>query len=208
MDQANVFSRPPSPSLRVCLFAFVSRPRLTLPFFLLVVVVVQWPSRPGRCAEFAKLIEIDSAVSSRLAWEAFLGMAPQLSTKQLSPDPSEPRIHHMERGPDGLAGWKVYDDNKASWVDAWAHYYDEKSMKSKSSWAQYEREKHDIAQRRSRSGSDATRAPSPYKSAPAATKISFSLSIDTDISTAPTRSWKPEVRTMPRRRATMPIPSL
>lgn len=154
----------------------------------------------------AKLIEIDSAVSSRLAWEAFLGMAKPSPSNGVAQDISEPGICRPELDPDAPLpqnGWKIYDESKAAWVDAWARYYEEKSTADATRWAEYEKNK-DYVQRRWRSATES--GPFPLKSAkgaPAATKISFNLSVDTDLAAA-ARQWsKPST---PRPDGTLPKP--
>lgn len=172
------------------------------------VAVVWRQSCPGRSATFAKLIEIDSAVSSRLAWEAFLGMAKPFPSRGVAQD-GEPAICRPELDPGtppAENGWKIYDNNKAAWVDAWTHYYEEKTTTNATRWAQYEKNKDNV-QRRWRSATESR--PSPFKStksAPATTKISFNLSVDTDIAAA-ARQWsKPERLSTPRPDGTLPKP--
>lgn len=133
-------------------------------------------------------------------------MGSRFSPKKVAPDLSEPRVCSPEPTNDQVAGWKVYDDKKAAWVDAWAHYYDTKTTKNKTSWDQYEKGKDDV-QRRWRSNTDASlRPPSPPKSQAAAGTKTFGLSVDTDLAAA-ARQWSiPEGRAPPRRRATVPLP--
>jgi hypothetical protein len=144
-------------------------------------------------------------VSSRLAWEAFLGMAKPFPSRGVAQDISEPSICRPELDPDTpLAenGWKIYDENKAAWVDAWARYYEEKTTNDATRWAQYQKNKDDV-QRRWRSATESR--PFPLKSAPAATKISFNLSVDTDIAAA-ARQWSKPERQSPRPDGTQPKP--
>lgn len=171
------------------------------------VDVVQRPSCPGRHTTFAKLIEIDSAVSSRLAWEAFLGMATPFPAGKVAEDASDPNVRRPELEPD-QEGWKIYDESKAAWVDAWTHYYDSKAATNETRWAQYEKSKNDV-QRRWRSATESRPSrPSTLKSAkgaPAATKISFNLSVDTDLAAA-ARQWSIPDRFTPRPDGTNPKP--
>lgn len=165
-------------------------------FTLCPVNVVRWLSCPGRSATFAKLIEIDSAVSSRLAWEAFLGMATPFPAGGVAGDANEPKVVHPE--PEQRQdGWKIYDESKAAWVDAWTHYYDVKATTNETRWAEYEKNKDNV-QRRWRSATESRpSALKSNKSTPAVTKISFNLSVDTDLASA-ARQWSIPERFTPR----------
>lgn len=118
------------------------------------------------------------------------------STRMASPDIlSEPTVFNQsEYDHDTLlaqmGGWKVYEENKSHWSEAWNQYYDIKTANLQTSWAKYEQSKDDVerkwqeAKSRRPSTASNTGTPSP--------KLPYGLSVETDLAAAAKRWSKPE----------------
>lgn len=131
-------------------------------------------------------------------------MATPFPAGGVAQDASEPNVRRPELD-HSQDGWKIYDESKAAWVDAWSHYYDAKATTNETRWAQYAKNKDNV-QRRWRSATESRpSALKGTKSPPAATKISFNLSIDTDLSAA-ARQWSKPEHFTPRPDGTQPKP--
>lgn len=117
-------------------------------------------------------------------------------TQKASPDStSEPNVFRpSEYDHDTLAadmaGWKLHEENKSHWSEAWNQYYDSKTAKAQTSWAKYEQSKDDIERRWQEAR---TRRPSsPPTNGATTPKIPNGLSVETDLAAAARRWSKPE----------------